>query len=259
MQLGVHLRELWELKRGIAISLLLASFAALSSIYKIGLIPPRLESRGLELGVASTQLLVDTPRSKVVNIDSGASEFASLTTQAGLLGNVMASPPVRAYIAREIGADPTRILATAPITANFPRALAEPGSGQSASDILASPDHYRLQIQADPSVPVLRIYAQAPSAEKAVRLADASVQGLRKYLADIAARQRIPPAEQVRVEQFGQARGGIINQGIALQIAVLAFGVIFGIACCAVLFLARVRRGWVAAALQARTQARTQT
>jgi hypothetical protein len=52
----------------------------------------------------------------------------------------------------------------------------------------------------------------------------------------------------VRLEQLGRARGGVINHGVGLQIALLSFMVVFTISCCAVLFLSRVRRGWVAAA-----------
>ena len=254
MQLGIHLRELWSLRRSVAICALLAFLAAISSVYKIGLAPPSLTSRSLELGAASTQVLVDTPKSTVINLGADYAQFAALTTQTALLGNVMASPPVRAYIGRVIHVDPARIQATAPVTASVPRAVTEPGSGQSASDILASANHYRLQIQADPSVPILRIYVQAPSSAQAIRFADASVEGLRRYLSDLADRQNLPRAQRIRVEQFGKARGGVINKGIAIQIALLTFVVIFGFASAAVLFFARVRRGWTAGTPQARTQ-----
>jgi hypothetical protein len=40
----------------------------------------------------------------------------------------------------------------------------------------------------------------------------------------------------------------VINHGIGVQIALLAFIFVFALGCCAVLFLARVHRGWSAAA-----------
>jgi hypothetical protein len=244
MQSGSHLRELWDLKRGLAISAALALLLALSSVYRLSLLPPSFTPRALEIGAASTQLLIDTPSSKIVDLHATYVDFASLTARADLLGNVMASLPVKRYIARNLGVSPSQIQATAPITANVPRALIEPGSGQSATDIVASPDRYKLQIQADPTVPILRIYTQAPTRDKAVALATSSVRGLRDYLEALADRESIPAKHRVSLQEFGVAHGGVVNSGIAVQIAVLTFVVVFGLSCCAVLFFARVRRGW---------------
>jgi hypothetical protein len=97
-------------------------------------------------------------------------------------------------------------------------------------------------------VPILNISAQAPNKDAAERLANGAVDGLRDYLAALAVRQGTDPKKQVRLEQLGRARGGVINNGISLQIALLSFIFVFTLSCCAVLFLSRVRRGWSAAA-----------
>lgn len=254
MPLGSHLRELWNHKLGLTLALVLALVVAFTSVYRVGLFPPSVASRGLEIGVASTSVLIDTPHSKLVDLNAQSGDFAALTVRADLLGNVMASYPVRAYIGRAARVNPTQIQATAPITASVPRALVEPGSGESAADIAATPDHYKLQIQADPTVPILHIYTQAPSAEKAVNMADASVRGLQTYLNAVAARQHIPVKDRVRLQSFGGAQGGVTNSGIAIQIAVLAFVVVFALACCVVLFVGRVRRGWAVAGRTPRTE-----
>jgi hypothetical protein len=248
MQLGTHLRELWRLRIGVAVSALLAVLVAVSAIDTISLFPPGLKGRELEIAAASTHVLVDTPKSKVIDLRANTYDFTSLTTRADLLGNVMASAPVREYIARRAGVDPRQIEAVAPVTANVPRVLTEPGSEKRSSDILRSTDQYRLDIQANPTVPILDISSQAPTKEAAERLANSAVDGLRDYLRDLGNRQGIGPDQQVRLEQLGRARGGVINHGVGLQIALLSFMVVFTISCCAVLFLSRVRRGWVAAA-----------
>lgn len=248
MQLGTHLRELWRLRIGVAVSVALAFIVAISSIDSVSLLPPSVKGRDLEIAAASTHVLIDSPRSKVVDLRAGTLDFESLTTRADLLGNVMASTPVREYIGRRAQVSPDRIQATAPITANVPRALTEPGSEKRASDILRSTDQYRLDIQANPTVPILDIYAQAPTKEKAERLANASVDGLRDYLGAVAARQGIGANQQVRLEQLGRARGGVINHGVGLQIALLAFIVVLALSLCATLFISRVIRGWRAAA-----------
>jgi hypothetical protein len=248
MQLGRHLRELWKLRLGVGLSFLLASLIAISSIDHVGLFPPKITSRQLEIAAASTRVLIDSPRSEIIDLRTDTYAFTSLTTRAALLGNVMASAPVREYIARRAKIDPQRIQAVAPITANVPRNLIEPGSEKRSSDILRSTDQYRLDIQANPTVPILNVSAQAPNKDAAERLANGAVDGLRDYLAALAVRQGTDPKKQVRLEQLGRARGGVINKGIGLQIALLSFIFVFTLSCCAVLFLARVRRGWSAAA-----------
>ena len=109
----------------------------------------------------------------------------------------------------------------------MPRNLSEPGSEKRASDILRSTDQYRIDIQSNPTVPILNISAQAPNKEAAERLANGAVDGLRDYLAALAIRQGTDPKKQVRLEQLGRARGGVINNGIGLQIALLSFIFVF--------------------------------
>jgi hypothetical protein len=249
MQLGRHLRELWRLRIGVLIVFALALFVALSSIDRVSLFPPGVKGgRQLEIAAASTRVLIDSPRSEIIDLRTDTYDLTSLTSRADLIGNVMASAPVREYIARRARIDPLRIQAVSPITANVPRSLVEPGSEKRASDILRSTDQYRLDIQASPSVPILSVSSQAPNKEAAERLANGAVDGLRDYLRALAVRQGTDPNKQIRLEQLGRARGGVINHGIGLQIALVAFIFVFALGCCAVLFLARVYRGWSAAA-----------
>jgi len=248
MQLGILLRELWRLRTGLAVSFAFALVAALASTNHVSLFPPGLSARAATVAAASTQVLIDTPRSKVTDTLATTNDFASLTTRADLLGNVMASEPVRSYIAERAGVLPQQIQAVAPITANVPRALVEPGSEKRASDLLRSMDQYRLDIEADPSVPILNIYAQAPSTAKAERLANASVAGLQDYLARVSAKQGVREARRIRLVQLGTARGGELNNGVNVQIALLTFIVVFALCCGMTLLISRVRRGWHAAA-----------
>lgn len=244
MDLGRHLRELSRLRLGLALCLLIAAFAALSVSYRIGLLPPKIEPRSLQMAAASTEVLVDTPRSVVLDLRQDTSDIDSLTNRAVLLGNVMASAPVLAYIGRRAGIPSQSIRATTPRTPNAPRPFATPETKSKTSDLLASTNQYRLNIDANPTVPVLKIYAQAPDARAARQLANAAVDGLRDYLAQVARQQDIPPATQVRVVQFGRARGTVINNGASLQATIIVFVFFFAGSAAAAMFVARVRRGF---------------
>lgn len=244
MELGRHFHELWRLRIGVVVCVVIATFAALSVSYTISFFPPGLRARSLQIGSASTQVLVDTPRSAVLDLRQDLFQIESMTNRSVLLGNVMASQPVVAYIARRAGVPPEAITASTPRTPNSPRPFATPGSERKTSDILRSTDQYRLNIEANPTVPVLRIYAQAPTADRAAELANASVDGLRDYLAQEAEARGVELDTQVRLQQLGRATGATINDGIRLQLILLTFLVVFGVSAAGAIFMARVRRGF---------------
>jgi len=228
LPLGIHTREPPRLAVALVVSVVLAALAAVWSLYKIGLVPPSLTPRAVEMGAASTEVVVDTPDTTILDLRQGTSNIESLNNRALLLGNVMASLPVRAYIGRRAHVAPDAIRVAPPLTADFPRPLALTGNAKHTTDLVSSADQYRLSIEANPTVPVLYIHAQAPSAKTAAELANGSVDGLRDYLAAVAASGRVPPTEQVRVRQLGRASGGVINDGAGLQFALVVFLGVFG-------------------------------
>jgi hypothetical protein len=247
MQLGTHLRELWQLRIGLVASVVIALFAALWSVGQVGLFPPSVEPRALEIAAASTSVLVDTPKSTVLDLSVNTYDFRGFTNRSLLVGNIMASAPVRGYIARRAHVPADILQVASPVTPDFPRQLASSGEKHS-SDILKSPDEYRLSIQANPTVPVVDVYAEAPTAEAAQQLANGAVDGMKDYLRDLGATQQVPAKEQIHLEQLGRAKGGVIDPGISLKVALLSFLLVFAACSVATLFLARVRRGWVAEA-----------
>jgi len=238
------MRELWGQKLGLAIALAVALIAATRVLFSIGLLPPSLERHPLGLASASTQAIVDTPRSSVIDLRADTYSFTGLTNRALLLGNVMASPPVREYIARRAGVPASLIRVQAPLTPEQPRVVTDGAHQPKTSDLLRSPEEYRLNVQANPTVPVLNVYAEAPDGSAAARLANASVEGLRDYLRALSSQHGTPLARQVRVVQLGRASGGTIDSGAGIKLAALVFLLVFTIASAAVLFIGRVRRGW---------------
>lgn len=250
MRLGVLIRTLAQHRLEVAASALVALLAAIWSVAAIGLVPPSLTPRSFDVAAASTQVLLDTPHSLISDVRQDAAVLDSFTDRAVLLGNVMAREPVRAYIAKRAGVPVEALTVEAPLTPSQPRARrVDPGDQAKVGDILASNDQYRLSIQADPTVPLLDVYAQAPSAASAEAIANAAVDGLRSYVDEVATDSATPSGDQIRLVQLGRARGELINGGADLQVAFVVFLLTFAICCALVVFIDRVRNGWRLAAL----------
>lgn len=242
MRLGSYMRELWGMKIGLAVALIVALLAATRVLYGISLFPPGLERDSLTVASASTRVVVDTPRSTLVDLRETTYDLSALTNRAVLIGNVMASAPVREYIARRVGVAPDLVRVTPPLTPDQPRPIAGTATDTSTTDILNRPDPYRLSIQANPTAPILDIFAEASDAETARRLADAAVVGMKDYLGVVAAKQRTPPGSRVSLIQLGRAHSGVINGGANATITVLVFVSVFAVSCALLLIGTRIRR-----------------
>ncbi len=156
----------------------------------------------------------------------------------------MTTPPVLERIGRLADLPPDQISAVARTTASVPIALTQPGSEERADQIRDSQLPYRLELQAMPTEPILEVFSQAPSAVEAVRLADASISGLKGYLRDLAREQGFPKGERPRLHQLGDARGGVVNSRTPLLIGGFTFLVGFGLTFTLSLCVIYVRRRW---------------
>jgi hypothetical protein len=247
MQLGKHLYELWRTRLGLILALVLGLSAALWSVKDVSLFPPGVQPRSLEMAAASTRIFVDSPKSSVLDLQMSTNDIQGATNRALLIANVMASAPVRQYIARRAHAPAEQLQIASPVTPRFPRPLTTSRTPKTG-DIARSPDEYRLSLTANPTVPIVDVYAEAPTAEAAQQLANGAVDGMRDYVRDLGAKQQVPSAQQVTLEQLGRAKGGVIDKGVSIEVAGLSFLLVFAASSAAVLFISRVRRGWVAEA-----------
>src|SRR3954471_23516834 len=222
MALGSRLWTLWRFQRFVLVSALVALLMAIWSIYSISLMPPKLTPRSLRMATATTHVIVDTPTSTVLDLRQNSYDFDAMTQRAIVLGNVIANGVVRESIARQAQIPPAALRVTAPFTRKQPRVVGT-DNPKRTSDIFASMNQYRLNIQANPSVPMLDIYAQAPNAKTAAILANSAVEALRGYLANLAMTQRIPAKNQLRLLQLGRADSSVINPGVEWQVAFVVF------------------------------------
>ncbi|HEY3946766.1 MAG TPA: hypothetical protein VGL78_16180 [Solirubrobacteraceae bacterium] len=247
MGLGIRLRKLWHLKLGVLISLVVALLAAFLSVYNVG--PGGVTPRSLAMATASAHVVVDTPKSIMTDLRQDIYSIDSLVNRAVVLGNVIASSSVEEKIAQEAHIPGTLLRIQAPLTAQQSALPVNSQNQRQITDIIKLNDQYRIQINANPTVPMLDIYAQAPTATSAAALANAAVDQLKAYVANVATRQGTPPKDQTRLVQLGRATGIVINPGVQYQVAVLAFILTFLASCATVVFVARVRAGWRVASL----------
>lgn len=226
------------------LSLLLALASTGYVLYRPSFRPLALHSRSLTVGTASVELMVAPASLAVGTADADVTEV----DHSILVGDLMSTPPVIAYAARELGISASAIQASSPMTANVPRVVIEPGSGAAAYNLVGSTDSYKLEVQADPSDPILYVYTQAPTVAAAVRLASASVRGLVAYLAGTTLPPHARPTlAATGIEQLGPVRGAVGNAGASKEIPILVFIGVFGVALWLMLIGTRIRRGWSAA------------
>ncbi len=244
MLIGLYLRELWRHKPALALAGLVAALATVQVVWGIGLSPLRIGDEKPQMASDSAEVIVDTPRSSAVDPQVDAYTLKSLSNRALIIGNVMASLPVREYIADHAGVALEKVRVEPPLTPEQPRPLADSAHDPHVTDLFKRPDEYRLSVQATPMAPVLDLYAVAPTAAAARALTTSAVDGVREYLTTVDARQKVPGEYQVRLERLGQAQSGSIAAGAPLQLGLLTFFVVFALGCVAILTLERVRRGW---------------
>jgi hypothetical protein len=240
MRLGMHMRELWEHKLGFAIALAIALLAA-ARTQGASLSPPGFE-RSAEDGRAATHLLVDTPQSLTVDLRQSTYDIGGLIDQTLLVSNATAGIAVRERIAAKAGLPANAIKIETSLSAQYPVAVTEEGGPLGAEEPLRAP--YRIGIQANPTVPLIDINAQAPTEGAAVKLADAAAAGFRSYLASLARGHATPPGSRIELVRLGRAQPLATDSGTGPIATLLIFGLVFAAASATVLFVTRVRRGW---------------
>ncbi|MGO9954545.1 MAG: hypothetical protein ACLP50_00950 [Solirubrobacteraceae bacterium] len=205
-------------------------------------------SGDLVVAGATTEATIDPPRASVVADRIGAAQLESLTARTLLLGELMSTPPVIADIAQRAGVAPDLLSVSTTYLQGIPEQMLGPDLEVRGVQIIKMRAPYQLDIQPDPNVPRLEIYARAPTIPGAEQLADAAVPGLMAYLRADAISHGVDPATQVDVEQLGSARGALISSRAKDEIALLTFVIALGLCAATLLGAVGIRRGWRRAA-----------
>lgn len=241
MELARTLKTLWIRRRLVALGAVIAALAALLSVYSVGIAPPSLTSRTNVFATASTQLLVDAPDSAFADLEN---DLTPLETRASVFARFLASPVALELVARDAGVSVESIEAQGPYDINLPVIQQEPTAGQRSSQIIGEGALYRLRFENNPVLPIVSVFAQAPTEAEAIALADAAPRALRTYIAGIQAHQQTPEDRRVVIRKLGDATGGVVNAGANAQIALLVFIVVFGAWCMLLIPAQTLARGW---------------
>jgi len=127
-----------------------------------------------EGAIASTSVLVDTPKHQF--IDQGSAGVEALSWRAAVLAELLGTESSKRRIARAVPI-PARMLSIVDPELNLP--AIEASLPQVASEAAASSHGpYVLTARADGVLPLIEIRAEAPDSDQATRLADGAVSEL---------------------------------------------------------------------------------
>jgi hypothetical protein len=241
MELARALKALWKRRRLFVLGVVIAAIVATLSAFTVGIFPPSLTPRTNTFATASTQILVDTPNSAFANLEE---EVEPLNTRAAVFSRFLASPLAITLIAREAGLPANAIEGQGPYEQNLPVFEQEPTAEKRSSQIIGERALYRLRFENNPDLPIVTVFAQAPTAAGAHKLADAAPEALSSYISHIQVAQHTPAKRRVIVPQLGDATGGTVNGGANAQIAALVFFVVLLFWCLLLIPAHTIARGW---------------
>lgn len=236
-------RQLWSRRLLVGIVVAIAAGVAILSAYRVSLIPPGLHERALVVGAASSQILVDSPKSTLV---AGASlgTFDALATRAKIYGEYLSSLEARQEIAKHAGVPARTISSAGPFSPATGQYNYEAQSSEDrANEILQEGAQNRLVFTAQEGVPILTVDAQASTAEKAIDLANASFVTLKEYVRSLEADGK-NVRRGVTVRELGAPEGGTIGGGNDTILMALAFLAITALGCAAILVVPRFAERW---------------
>lgn len=244
MELASILRDLWRRRLLVLLLVALGLLAALATAYKL----PSFQQRSLQLGAASSQILVDAPHSSLVQ-GAESNALATLATRARIYAQYLSSPEAREQISKASGIPAAKIVAKGPFSTDTGRVSYEPQPSEVRSKgIVDEKSGYRLVFTAQEGVPIISVSAQAPSAEAAVKLAGGSFTALRSYVASLARESARDGGSgdqiDVTVRELGAPEGGTIGGSNNILLMVFAFFAVVGLGCLLIPVTAGLMRNW---------------
>lgn len=228
MELAQAILRLWERRRWVAAGIVVAIAVGAASTMAF---------RSTVYASASTQLVVDAPRSALGNLQTSLVPF---TNRAIVYSRLMTSPQALAAIGKAAGIPGNEIDAQGPAEIGAPQATHVPSATVNGK-LVTPPAKYVLRFDQNPQLPTVDIYAQAPTYHQAVALANGAVTGLRTYLSQLDANTDVPDGRRIEIRQLGAAQGGVVDHGTPVQIAAIVGFIVLLLWCMGVLYVTGMR------------------
>jgi capsular polysaccharide biosynthesis protein len=239
LELAQIIKILWDRKGLLLLIAVLAVGAGFWTMFKVS--PSGVAKRSYTYGSAQTQILIDSPRSSLLDLNQ---ETGPLATRAAVYAAFMRSNAITDSIAKQMGVQPGQVIAQGPFTTaggtqNIPR----PAEAR-ANEVRGEQDTYRLVFDAQQDLPIVTIYAQAPSGDLAVKLADSTVAAVRDYVGSQENQGNVPAAAKTAIRELGPATGGSVQAGEKPLLALMAMIAVFILGCTAVVAITGLRRSF---------------
>ena len=239
------LRILWRYRVLVGIAFFVAMVVAWMIAFG-----PSMKSRTYKVGVASASVLVDTPKSQVVEIAPAGSD--TLGARANVLANLMVDGDIKDAIAKRVNVPSNKLIAwvdtgdgVGPATPLTKDSIAYSTAVAVTSDMA--------------ELPIIRVTTQAPDVRRAITIANAVVEGLSASLDTKAADETVSDTRRLRVRALGTAQGHESTRGPGKKTALAAAFFAFLIGCAVIVGLSALNRGWRAAVASERTGGDTAT
>ncbi len=241
MTFALAVRRLLSHKLLLALGLAVAIAAAIATVSTVSLFPPKLGKSSLEYYSGRTQILVDSSSSSIGDLRR---DLDPMVARANVFSRFMTTPAALQVIGREAGIPANKIYAEGPYQLGQARFLQEPTAERRGDQLAGREDPYRLRFDSDPELPIVTVYAEAPTAKEATGLADGAAAGLAGYVTRIQDEQDVPEGRRVSIRQLGSTTGEPVTAGAGNKIAAFVFIVILALWCVGILLWERLAAGW---------------
>jgi hypothetical protein len=238
MELVYILNALWRKRWIVALGVLIGGLAAISMLFRVSLSPLGLHDRSFTVGGASTEILIDAPKSA---LGDQKPDITNLTSRTGIFARFLTSEGATAEIARDAGVPGDSITVT-----GQPLMVDGVPDAQTAERVskLGTARKYLLRVQQGSDLPVIQIYTQAPTKEGARRIADSAAVALSRVVEDIQRTSDVPEKRRLVIRQLGNTRAGEVSEKPSLPFAAALFFGIVGAFCLAILGGPSVVAAW---------------
>jgi hypothetical protein len=238
MDLAHIVLRLWRLRIWVGAAVVVSGVVAILATFHVSLSPLGLSQDKLTFGAASSEILVDSPKSSLADLSK---DLQPLINRASIYADFLKSEPIKAEIARRAGIPVGGLLVRGQTELQAP-ATDKTASAYAAGDTGAS-GAFSVTFRQSPDSPILQIFTSAPTGKAAVRLADAAAAGVSAYIGRVQASDSVAEPYRVQVRQLGTATGGDVSTAPASKTTLLLGVVVFAILCALILVGSNLRSG----------------